>query len=266
MRKIAVVNMKGGVGKTTTAVQLAARLARPDEQRVLLIDVDPQGNIGHALNVQHRATVRELLLGEASLDDVIVRDVRPHLDVLAATPAAFTLESQLAGKMQRETLLARRLEQLDGYQAVVIDTSPAMSLLTYNAMLYATEYIVPVGMDRMAIAGARQTVDGVHEIRELWPAHPLDLLAVLPTTVNMTTNASRATYAALEQDEELRARLYRPGIRQCLDLTYANASRQTIWEYSPRSRAAEDYASFVEFIGGHGDRRESQDTTSQSVA
>ncbi|MDP6582745.1 MAG: ParA family protein [Vicinamibacterales bacterium] len=265
MRKIAVVNMKGGVGKTTTAVHLAARLAGAHDQRVLLIDVDPQGNVGHALNVHADATVRELLLGEAALDTAIARNVRPNLDVMPATPTAFTLETQLAGVMRRETLLARRLRELEGYDAVVIDSSPSMNLLTYNALLYATELIVPIGMDRMAIVGARQTVDGVHEIRDLWPSHSLDLLAVLPTTVNMTTNASRAIFAALEDDDEMWARLFRPGIRQCLDLTYANASQQTIWEYAPRSRAAEDYASFVDFVGGNGDCCKGEDATDQKV-
>lgn len=251
MRAIAIANMKGGVGKTTTAVHLAFRLATAHDHRVLLVDADPQGNVAHALGVPTEVTIRELLLEEAPLDSVIVRAVRHNLDVLPATPAAFTLETQLAGVVQRETLLARRLSGLaEKYDTVVVDTSPAMNLLTYNAMLLATELVVPVGMDRMAMVGARQTVDGINEIRALWPTHPIGLLAVLPTTVNMATNASRATYAALEEDEELRQRVYQPGIRQCLDLTYANANQQTIWEYAPRSRGAEDYASFTSFVGG----------------
>jgi chromosome partitioning protein len=255
MQQIAIVNMKGGVGKTTTAIHVAAGLAR-EGSRVLLVDADPQGNVGHALGVHKERTIRELMLGEASLDDVIIRGVRDRLDVISSTPAAFALETQLAGAPQRETILSRRLKGLTGYDAVVIDTSPAMSLLTYNVLLYAAELVIPVGMDGMAILGARQTLAGVREIRELWPDRRLDLLAILPTSVNLTTNATRAAFEAFDEDVELRERLYRPGIRQCIDVTYAITQRQTIWEYAPRSRGAEDYDAFVRFVakGASGNR------------
>ncbi len=251
MQRIAVVNMKGGVGKTTTAIHLAAGLARRGS-RVLLIDADPQGNVGHALGVHGDPTIREVMLGAVPPEAAIVRGVREGLDVITATPAVFSLEAQLAGATQRETILARRLAGLNGYDVVVIDTSPAMSLMTYNVLLYAGDLIVPVTMEGMAIVGAQQTLAGVHEIRELWPDRPLELLAVLPTSINSTTRATRAAFDVLESDPEMGGRLYRNGIRQCIDVTYAIAQRQTIWEYAPRSRAAEDYDAFVAFVGGAG--------------
>jgi len=246
MRRIAVVNMKGGVGKTTTAIHLAAGLAGGGA-RVLLVDTDPQGTIGTTLRLKPALTLSDLLLG-GQASATIVSGVRPHLDIICSTPAAFALETQFAGAMQRETLLARALRPLTGYDVLVLDTSPAMGLLTYNAMLCATELIVPVGMEPMAIVGARQTLDGAQQIRALWPDHTLRLRAVVPTSVNAATHATRATLETLATDERMRDCVFKPGIRQCMDLTYATAQGQTIWEYAPRSRAAEDYAGLVASI------------------
>jgi chromosome partitioning protein len=140
------------------------------------------------------------------------------------------------------------MRSLTGYDAVVIDCSPAMNLLTYNALLYSEELIVPVGMDLMAIIGARQTLNGVAEVKDLWPDRRLDLLAVLPTFTSASNNATKAALEAIESDPRMGSRVFLPGIRQCIDLNYAASQRQTIWEYAPRSRAADDYTRFLDFV------------------
>jgi chromosome partitioning protein len=250
MRTIAVVNMKGGVGKTTTAVNLAAGMVARG-RRVLLVDADPQGNVGHMLGISANKTIKELMLGQAAPAEVILQsEARRGLGVIIATPAAFSLETQLAGTVQRETLLQRGLKDVTGFDVIVIDSSPAMNLLTYNALLCANEIVMPVGMDTMALAGARQTLDGVHEIRSLWPNRALTLTAIVPTAVNMNTHASKSTMQALASDREMSGALFTRGIRQCIDLTYAAAARQTIWEYAPSSRAAEDYSALVDMLDG----------------
>ncbi len=252
MRKLAVVNMKGGVGKTTTAIHIAAGLASRG-QHVLLVDADPQGNVGHTLRLRAFHTFEQLMTGEACLEDVVIRDVRRGLDVVVSTPAAFSLERRLAGETQRETILERRFRGAHQYDAVVIDTSPAMNLLTYNALLFAEELVIPVGMDFMGVIGVRQTFDGILQVRDLWPERRLDVVAVLPTSVHSGNHATRATLEALEQDPVVGRYLLQPGIRQCIDLSYATASHQTIWEYAPRSRAAEDYSRLLDHLGKSSD-------------
>lgn len=261
MRRIAVVNMKGGVGKTTTAIHVAAGLAAGGV-RVLLVDTDPQGTIGNTLRLRPPATLTDLMLG-GDAREIVVAGVRPNLDAICATPAAFSLETRLAGTMQRETLLARALRPLSHYGAIVLDTSPAMGLLTCNALLFATELVVPIGMEPMALVGARQTLDGIAEIRSLWPDHPIRLRAVVPTGVNAATHATRATLEALDGDARMREHVFRPGIRQCMDLTYATAQGQTIWEYAPRSRGADDYSSLVAALGDQA--RQGHDTTDGQI-
>jgi chromosome partitioning protein len=168
--------------------------------------------------------------------------------VLPASPAAFGVERQLASEKQPEAVLSRRLQALTGYDFVVVDTSPSMSLLTFNGLLYADRLVIPVAMDQVSIIGARQTMNGVGEVNQLWPERRLEVLAVLPTYVNAATVATRAALAALKADPVLGPRVFDPGIRQCLDLTYASARHQTIWEYRPKSHAAEDYDRFVDGV------------------
>jgi chromosome partitioning protein len=268
MRKLAVVNMKGGVGKTTTSIHIAAGLASRG-QKVLLIDADPQGNVGHTLRLHPLHTFEQLMTGEVPLEQVVLSNVRPGLDVVVSTPAAFSLERRLAGEPQRETILDRRFRGRQQYDVVVVDTSPAMSLLTYNALLFAEELIIPVGMDLMAVIGARQTFDGIVQVRDLWPERRLDVLAVLPTSVHNGNHATRATLEALERDPAIGRHVFHPGIRQCIDLSYATASQQTIWEYAPRSRAADDYSRLVDHIergssensAARGDRYDAHEPT-----
>jgi chromosome partitioning protein len=156
-RVIAVANQKGGVGKTTTAVNLAASLAAA-EKRVLLVDIDPQGNassgLGHVRAEGAGPSVYDLLVGQAVLEDVIRKTELPHLDLIPADADLAGAEIELVPMADREQQLRRSLRRAaDSYDYVLIDTPPSLGLLTLNALCAADSVLVPLQCEYYALEG-----------------------------------------------------------------------------------------------------------------
>ncbi len=247
MLRIAIVNMKGGVGKTTTSVNLAIGLADRGK-RVLLVDMDPQGNIAHSLKIKaNQNTIYDLMADDMVIDQVIRPNVRQNLDVIPSSNVAFGLENRLAGETLREKIFTRRMRHVLDYDYVVVDTSPAMSLLTVNTLLYVDVAVLIVSMDQMAIIGAVQSLAGLKRILSAFES-PEKKILVLPTMVNAATNGSKETMTALKEDPDLAQYLMPIVIRQDVKLSYAAASKRSIWEYDPRTRAADDYLRVVDYF------------------
>src|ERR1051325_2300456 len=239
--------MKGGVGKTTTCVNLAVGLATRG-RRVLLVDMDPQGNVAHSMKIKaNQNTIYDLMADDMLIDEVIRPGIRPGLDVIPSSNVAFGLENRLAGETLREKIFTRRMRHVQQYDFVIVDTSPAMSLLTVNTLLYVDVVVLTVSMDQMAIIGAVQSLAGLKRVLSAFES-PEKKIVVLPTMVNAATNGSKETMTALQEDPDLAQFLMPIVIRQDVKLSYAAASKHSIWEYDPRTRAAEDYTRMVDYF------------------
>jgi chromosome partitioning protein len=240
-RRIAVVNHKGGTGKTTTAVHLAAGLAARS-YRVLLVDADPQGNVGTWFGVEaEECRMADLALGRATVRASRV-EVRDNLDVVASDWRLAEAEERLIKGPERERWLRKRLSGLKEYDFVIVDCAPSMSILTTSALAYADEIVIPISMEYLALVGVRQIIDNIFRMSAR-NGRDVRITAVVPTFYQVNLRKNREILRALRT--HFRDRLTDP-IRASVRLSEAPSHRKTIFEYSPRSPGANDYHRLVE--------------------
>ncbi|MCS6798378.1 MAG: ParA family protein [Myxococcota bacterium] len=246
VRRVAVFNHKGGTGKTTTAINLAAGLAEAG-RRVLLVDADAQGNVGASLGIRGERTLYHVLVTGTPAADAVV-PVRPGLDVLTSNETLAAAELALASMPGRERVLRERLsERVHGYDVVVLDCAPALSLLNQNALVYADAVLVPVGCDYLSLVGVRQVLRTIGHVRRLL-RHELSLLGVLPTFFDAR---NRIAHEALQTLRRHFGDRCLPPIRVNTRLREAPSARRTIFEHAPDSHGAEDYRRLVEHVLTH---------------
>ena len=245
MRKIACQNLKGGTGKTTTVVSLASCLASKDK-KILVLDVDVQGNIKESFGIEHKLTMYDLLINDAFVEDCIVK-ARDNIDCIISNNTLASCELQLSGMHRREEILKIRMKHIDQtarYDFILIDCSPSLSLLNQNALLYADEVIIPISMDYLAMLGATQVIDNLAMIKKYYEKQ-LIITGVIPTFYEKRTNMSQEVMEALQ--DTYKEKVF-PAVRLDTKIKQASSAKQTIVEVDKQSRGAEDYNQICEVL------------------
>lgn len=236
----AVFNHKGGTGKTTTSVSIAAGLAA-EGYRVLMVDTDAQGNVGVSLDKKADKSLYHVLVMGLPLK-VVTQRVRDNLDLVASNETLAAAELYLAGRQNRDRILKDRLgPAVQGYDFVILDCSPSLSLMNQNALVFAHNVLVPVACDYLSLVGVRQVLKTIRNVNQLLH-HPVRLWGVLPTFYDARANICREAVETLQQHFGDRCL---PPIRSAIKVKEAPAHGQTIFEYAGGSTAAEDYRALV---------------------
>jgi chromosome partitioning protein len=242
----AVANQKGGVGKTTTAVNLGAALAASG-RRVLLLDLDPQGNATSSLGIDKRlqaASAYHALLDGATLADLAIETGRPCLELIPSSTHLAGAEVELVETVDREQRLNAAIEAVrPDFDVILIDCPPSLGLLTVNALTAADGVLVPIQCEFLALEGLMQLVSTIDLVRRTLNPR-LDITGVL-----MTMYDQRVRISAQVVDEVRRyfpTRLFDTLVPRSVRLTEAPSYGQTIAEYDPASRGAMAYAALTD--------------------
>ena len=240
-RIITIANQKGGVGKTTTAINLSACLAEAG-QHVMLVDFDPQGNASSGLGVEieeHEHTVYDLMAEEAGLDECLVRNVQDNLDVLPSDMNLAGAEIEFQEIENKETLLKRYLDQVrDDYDFILIDCPPSLNILTINALTAADTVLVPIQCEYYALEGLNQVLKTVELVRKKLNPQ-LELEGVVFTMYDARTNLSLQVVESVKSN--LNQTIYKTIIPRNVRLAEAPSHGKSINLYDTRSTGAESY-------------------------
>lgn len=248
MLRIAVINQKGGVGKTTTTVNLGAALCRRGF-RVLLLDMDPQANL--TVHVDKRPdlesnTLTNLLIDDTRLAELVQPTTTPDLMVVASDTSLAGVEQVLANRIGRETILREALdafEQRDHFDFLLMDCPPSLGVLSANALVSAQKVVIPMQAEYLSLQGMAKLMEVIQLVqRRLNPE--VEIACILPCMVDSRTNLSAEVLREIEA--HFGSLLARSRIRSNVKLAEAPSFGRTIFEHAPDSNGARDYEAFAD--------------------
>lgn len=255
-RTIVIANQKGGVGKTTTAINLSASLAEMG-QKVLVIDIDPQGNTSSGLGVEKdevENTVYELLLGEAEVENSIQKEVFENLDIISSNINLAAAEIELIGIDEKEYILKKAVDKVrENYNFIIIDCPPSLSMLTINAMCAADTVLVPIQCEYYALEGLSQLMNTVALVRDRLNPE-LEIEGVVFTMYDARTNLSLQVVENVKNN--LQQNIYKTIIPRNIRLAEAPSHGMPITKYDSKSTGAESYRLLAEEVIHRGDEEE----------
>lgn len=240
-RIIAIANQKGGVGKTTTAINLSSCLAER-KKKVLSVDMDPQGNMTSGLGVDKNSvesTIYDLIIGETEIDKVINKEIIPNLDIIPTSIDLSGAEIELLDEENKEFILREALYKVkDNYDYIIIDCPPSLSILTINAMAAADSVVVPIQCEYYALEGLSQLIHTVELVKDRLN-DGLKIEGVVFTMYDARTNLSLQVVENVK--DNLEQNIYKTIIPRNIRLAEAPSYGMPINHYDPKSAGAESY-------------------------
>ena len=247
-RIIAIANQKGGVGKTTTSINLSACLAEAGK-KVLTVDIDPQGNTTSGLGVdktEERNTIYQVVIDECTIEEAIIKNIYENLDLVASDVNLAGAEIDLIGIDEREYILKKQLEKVkNNYDFIIIDCPPSLTMLTVNAMTAADTVLVPIQCEYYALEGLSQLIHSIKLVKKkLNPA--LEIEGVVFTMYDARTNLSLQVVENVK--ENLNQAVYKTIIPRNVRLAEAPSHGLPINIYDSKSAGAESYRMLAEEV------------------
>lgn len=251
-RVIAIANQKGGVGKTTTSVNLSAGLAKLNK-KVLLIDIDPQGNATSGLGVSKseiQQSIYDVLINDIPLEQIVHKGNIENLFIAPTTISLAGAEIELVSIISRESRLKNSINTIkDQYDYIIIDCPPSLGLLTLNALTAADGVVIPVQCEFYALEGLSQLLSTISLVQKHLNAQ-LEIDGVLLTMYDARTNLSEQV--AVEVKKFFEDRVYETIVPRSVRLSEAPSHGESIIEYDPKSKGAEVYLQFAKEVSQHG--------------
>ena len=242
MRKICIINQKGGVGKTTTTINLAFGLAK-EGRRVLIIDLDGQGNCAKYLGIESDKDIYDFLIDKSEIQEC-TRHVAHNVDLIPSNERLAKAELIISGEPGREGFLKKKLKDLTGYDYVLVDCPPGLSLLNQNAMVYCGEALVPASTDPLGFDALQKMVMVLQTINEVFD-HDISISKVIPTMHDTRTKLAKEVLNDMQS--EFYTSVTDP-IRMNSKVREGAKRHKPVFKYARSSNGAKDYAKLVKVI------------------